>query len=184
MLRTRGALTRARGLCSRAGSRFWAPGVSLHSPPPATGSRRCWLLILGRSLLLECGTRPQEQRHRESGWHAAPNLGEHRADELLGQHPASPSPREPHAAQPGARLSAGGLHHSWPAMPWTSGLLGASSGQARSLSRGAVPRKKPALLWPLDAAHADHTTQVSIPAASHIGHFTSLCLSFLICDMG
>ena len=172
MLRTRGTPTRARGLRSRAGPRFWVPGVSLHSPAPATGSRRCWLLILGRSPLLECGTRPQEQRHLESGWHAAPHLGEHKADEPLGQHPASPSPREPHTAQPGARLPAGGLHHSWPATPWPSGLRGGSSGQARSLSSGAVPRKKPALLWPLDATHADHTAQVSIPAASHTGHFT------------
>lgn len=36
--------------------------------------------------------------------------------------------------------------------------LGASSGQARPLTRGAVPRKKPALLWPLEATCRPHLT--------------------------
>ena len=67
--------------------------------------------------------------------------------------------------------------------PGPQASLGACSGQARPLSRGAVPRKKPALLWPL-VTHADHAVQVSVPAAAHTSHFTSLCLSFLICEMG
>lgn len=51
VLRTRGTLTRARGLRSRASSWFWAPGVSLRSLPPAPGRRGCSTLTLGRSPL-------------------------------------------------------------------------------------------------------------------------------------
>lgn len=67
--------------------------------------------------------------------------------------------------------------------PGPQASLGASSGQARPLTRGAVPRKKPALLWPLEATCRPHRRRLA--SQPHCILVTALlCLSFLICEVG
>ena len=183
MLRTQGTPTRARGLRSRAGSRFWAPGVSLHSPPPATGSCRCWLLILGRSPLLECEMRPQEQRYLGSGWHAAPHLGEHKADGPLGstQPPRLLRGRTLHSLEPGCQQAAS----TTPGQP----RPGPQASVGAPLGR---PGPCPAVLCPgrslpcsgLLMPHMQTTPPRLASQPRHLLVTSPLCACFLICDIG
>lgn len=119
-------------LRARAGSGFWVPGASPHSQSPSPGGRGCCPFGPAKVHTPASGskTRSQEQQQLESAWHPALPLGRRRA---AGWHlpPAEAQHwdhihllRRPHPVRPGARISAGSLHHPWPAVLWPSGLPG------------------------------------------------------------